>query len=79
MVMAVAFAALAALGWGASDFVGGRAQDRRTPVFSVVAVSELIGVALLVPVVAARGLPPADPRLLLAWVAGLGVHAAAAI
>ena len=68
-----ALAALAALAWGASDFLGGSAQDRRTPVLSVVAVSELIGVALLVPVIAARGLPPGEPRLLLACLAGLGV------
>jgi drug/metabolite transporter (DMT)-like permease len=72
-MMAIGLAALAAVGWGATDFLGGRAQDRRTPVFSVVAVGELVGVALLVPAVAARGLPPADPRLLLACVAGLGV------
>jgi drug/metabolite transporter (DMT)-like permease len=72
-MMAIPLAAVAALGWGVSDFLGGAAQDRRTPVFSVVAIAELIGVVLLVPVVAARGLPPADPRLLLACVAGLGV------
>jgi drug/metabolite transporter (DMT)-like permease len=71
--MAIVLAALAAIGWGASDFLGGSAQDRRTPVLSVVAVSELIGVLLLLPALAARGLPPADPRLLLASVAGLGV------
>jgi drug/metabolite transporter (DMT)-like permease len=71
--MSIALAALAALAWGASDFLGGSAQDRRTPVLSVVAVSELMGVALLVPVIAVRGLPPADPRLLLACLAGLAV------
>jgi drug/metabolite transporter (DMT)-like permease len=72
-MIAIGLAAVAAIGWGATDFLGGAAQDRRTPVFSVVAVGELLGVALLVPVLAARGLPPADPRLLLACVAGLGV------
>jgi drug/metabolite transporter (DMT)-like permease len=72
-MMAIALAALAAIGWGASDFLGGAAQDRHTPVLSVVAASELIGVIVLIPVVAARGLPPADPRLLLAALAGLGV------
>jgi len=72
-MIAIPLAAVAALGWGAADFLGGVAQDRRTPVFSVVALAELMGAGLLVPVVALRGLPPADPRLLLACVAGLGV------
>jgi len=72
-MMAISLAAVAALGWGVSDFLGGAAQDRRTPVLAVVSVAELIGVALLVPVVAARGLPAADPRLLLGCVAGLAV------
>lgn len=72
-MIAISLAAVAALGWGVSDFLGGAAHDRRTPVLSVVAVAELIGVVLLAPVVAARGLPPADPRLLLGCVAGLGV------
>ena len=72
-VIAIPLAAVAALGWGAADFLGGSVQDRRTPVLSVVAVCELIGAVALLPVVAARGLPPADPKLLLACVAGLGV------
>lgn len=72
-MIAIALAAVAALGWGVADFLGGAAQDGRTPVFSIVAVCELIGAVALVPVVATRGLPPADPRLALACVAGLGV------
>jgi drug/metabolite transporter (DMT)-like permease len=72
-MMVVGLALITALGWGTVDFLGGVAQDPRTPVFSVVAVGELLGVAVLVPVVVAHGLPPADPRLLLACVAGLGV------
>jgi drug/metabolite transporter (DMT)-like permease len=72
--MAVLLAALAAAGWGASDFLGGDATQEGTPVFVVVAVSEFLGVALLVPVLIARGIPPgADPRLLLAAVAGIAV------
>ncbi len=73
-VTAVVLAAMAAVGWGASDYFGGDASRAEVPVFVVVAVAELIGVALLVPVLLARGVaPPADPRLLLAGVAGVTV------
>ncbi|MBV8735042.1 MAG: EamA family transporter [Solirubrobacterales bacterium] len=72
--MVVLLAVMAAAGWGASDFFGGDASRRRTPVFVVVAVSELLGLALLVPVLLARGVaPPANPRLLLAAAAGIAV------
>jgi len=73
-VTAVVLAAMAAVGWGASDYFGGDASRAEVPVFVVVAVAELIGVALLVPVLIARGVaPPANPRLLLAVVAGVTV------
>jgi drug/metabolite transporter (DMT)-like permease len=72
--MAVLLAVGAAVGWGASDYFGGDATRRDMPVFVVVAIAELLGVALLVPVLIARGTaPPADPRLLLACVAGVAV------
>jgi drug/metabolite transporter (DMT)-like permease len=73
-VTVVLLAAMAAVGWGASDYFGGDASRAEVPVFVVVAVAELIGVALLVPVLVARGVaPPANPRLLLAVVAGVTV------
>jgi drug/metabolite transporter (DMT)-like permease len=66
-------AATAALTWGAADYFGGASRGR-TPVFMIVAVSELFGLCLLTPVLVARGIPPpASPHLLLAAVAGLGV------
>ncbi len=72
--MAVLLAVMAAMGWGAADFFGGDVSRRRTPVFVVVAVSELIGVVLLAPVLIARGIPlPGSPRMLLAVVAGIAV------
>jgi drug/metabolite transporter (DMT)-like permease len=72
--MPIALAIAAAAGWGASDFFGGDASRRRTPVLVVVAVSELIGLGLLLPVLLVRGVgPPDDPRLLLAAVAGIAV------
>jgi drug/metabolite transporter (DMT)-like permease len=71
--MTILLALSAALGWGAADFFGGRARQR-TPVFVVLAVSQLIGLAILVPVLVARGVPlPDNPRLLFACLAGLGV------
>lgn len=74
--MAILLAIVAAVGWGATDFYGGQASRRETSVFVVVGVSELLGAALLIPVLVARGsAPPANPRLLLAGVAGLAVTA----
>ena len=74
--MAILLAVAAAVGWGATDFYGGQASRRDTSVFVVVGVSELLGAALLIPVLVARGsAPPANPRLLLAAVAGLSVTA----
>jgi drug/metabolite transporter (DMT)-like permease len=71
--MMILLAVGAAVGWGAADFFGG-AFRRQTPVFVIVAVSELIGLVMLVPVLIARGIPlPDNPRLLLSCVAGLGV------
>jgi len=70
--MAVLLGIAAAVGWGASDFFGGDASRHDTPVFVVVAVAQLIGLALLAPVLLVRGVaPPLDSRLLLAAVAGV--------
>jgi drug/metabolite transporter (DMT)-like permease len=72
--MAILLAAIAAVGWGASDYFGGDASRREVPVFVIVAIAELIGVVLLLPALIARGAPPpADPRLLVAALAGLSV------
>src|SRR5581483_11975152 len=72
--MVILLAIVAALGWGASDYFGGDASRREVPVFVVVALAELLGVVLLVPVLVIRGTPPPDdPRLLLGAVAGLSV------
>ena len=74
--MPILLAIGAAVGWGATDFLGGQASRRDTSVFLIVAVPDLIGAALLVPVLVARGsAPPDSPRLLLAAVAGLAVTA----
>jgi drug/metabolite transporter (DMT)-like permease len=70
---AIWLGALAALGWGAADYFGG-ASGERTPVFVVVAVSELLGLGLLIPVLLARGAPPPPAMsLLLAAIAGAAV------
>jgi drug/metabolite transporter (DMT)-like permease len=70
---AIWLGALAAVGWGAADYFGG-ASGERTPVFVVVAVSELLGLGLLIPVLLARGVPPpSGTSLLLAAVAGAAV------
>ena len=74
--MAILFAAAAAIGWGASDFFGGDASRRDTSVFVIVALSELLGVLLLLPALVVRGVaPPTNPRLLFAVLAGVAVTA----
>jgi len=70
---AIWLGALAAAAWGAADYFGGAAGGR-TPVFVVVAVSELLGLGVLVPVLVTRGVPPPSVApLLLAAVAGAAV------
>jgi drug/metabolite transporter (DMT)-like permease len=70
---AIWLAACAAVGWGAADYFGGASRGR-TSVLVIVAVSESLGLCLLIPVLIARGVPlPASPRLLLAAVAGAAV------
>jgi drug/metabolite transporter (DMT)-like permease len=70
---AIWLAAVAAAAWGAADYFGGASRGQ-TPVLVIVAVSELLGLCLFIPVLVVRGVPlPASPRLLLAAVAGVGV------
>jgi len=74
--MPILLAVAAAVGWGASDFYGGDALRRDTSVFAVVALSELLGVTVLLVALVVRGVPPpANPQLLLAAVAGVAVTA----
>jgi drug/metabolite transporter (DMT)-like permease len=73
-MIVVLLAAITAIGWGVSDFFGGDASRDGTPVFLVVALAELLGALLVVPVLVARGTPPPDnPRLLFAALAGVAV------
>ncbi|MEO8967224.1 MAG: DMT family transporter [Solirubrobacteraceae bacterium] len=72
--MVILLAVGAAIGWGASDYFGGDASRRDTPVFVIVAVAELLGGVLLAPILIFRGTSlPADPRLLFAALAGVAV------
>jgi drug/metabolite transporter (DMT)-like permease len=73
-MIAVLLAAGAAIGWGASDFFGGDASGQDTPVFTVVAIAELLGTLVVAPVLITRGIPPPDsPQLLFAALAGVAV------
>jgi drug/metabolite transporter (DMT)-like permease len=70
--MVILGAVAAALGWGVSDYFGGHVSQREAPVFAIVAISELLGVGLLLAPLLVRGVPlPATPRLLVAAAAGL--------
>lgn len=75
-MIAIVLAVATAAGWGTSDYFGGDASRRDTPVFVVVALAQLVGLALLAPVLIGRGVaPPPSPRLLLAAVSGVAVTA----
>jgi drug/metabolite transporter (DMT)-like permease len=63
-------AVAAAIGWGISDYLGGHVSQREAPVFAIVAISELLGVVLLAPILIAGSGAPASPRLLFAVLAG---------
>src|ERR1700728_278357 len=70
--MLILGAVAAAIGWGISDYLGGDISQREAPVFMIVAISELLGVLLLLPVLIAQGTAiPDSPRLLLAVLAGI--------
>lgn len=71
MTWAFGSAGIAALAWGCSDFLAGMLA-RRLPVMTVLIWSKIAAAVLALMVVAARGtMPPADPHLLLAVVAGV--------
>lgn len=73
-MIAVLLAIATALGWGASDYFGGDSSRHQTPVLVVLAIVEAVGLVILLPVLAARGIgPPVNGRLLLAVVAGTAV------
>jgi len=72
--MTILLAVTTAVGWGAADYFGGDASRSETPVFVIVAITELIGLVPVVAILVARGsLPPDDPRLLLAALSGVAV------
>ncbi|MFG1944857.1 EamA family transporter [Nonomuraea sp. NPDC048826] len=71
-MIAIALALGAALGWGASDFLGGL-KSRSLPLLSVLLVSQAAALILLATVMAIRGASPPDPAFLVqAAIAGLG-------
>jgi drug/metabolite transporter (DMT)-like permease len=73
-MIAILLAITTALSWGASDYFGGDSSRHETPVFVVLAIVQAAGLAILVPVMAARGIPPpVNGRLLLAAAAGAAV------
>lgn len=73
-MIAILLAVATALGWGASDYFGGDSSRHQTPVFVVLAIVQAAGLAILVPVLVARGIaPPVNGRLLLAAAAGAAV------
>lgn len=78
-MIAVALGLGSSLAWGVADFLGGLASRRRS-VLSVLVVSQMVGLALLLPVVAVRGDgPPAAHHLLVAGTSAfVGVGALAA-
>jgi drug/metabolite transporter (DMT)-like permease len=73
-MLVILLAAVAAIGWGASDYFGGDTSSRNVPVFTIVAVAELIGAVMMLPVLVVHGtLPPARPGLAFAAAAGVAV------
>src|SRR5712691_7708420 len=73
-MLVILLAAVAAIGWGASDYFGGDTSSRDVPVFTIVAVAELVGGIMMLPVLAVHGtLPPVNPGLAFAAAAGVAV------
>jgi drug/metabolite transporter (DMT)-like permease len=77
-VIAVALGLTSSLAWGIADFMGGLAS-RRMPVLIVLAVSQVVGLLLLIAVVAAQAEGPPEARHLvvaaLSAFAGVGALA----
>jgi drug/metabolite transporter (DMT)-like permease len=73
-MFAILLAVTTALSWGASDYFGGDSSRHETPVFVVLVIVQAAGLAILVPVLVARGIPaPVNGRLLQAAAAGVAV------
>jgi drug/metabolite transporter (DMT)-like permease len=73
-MLVIFLAVVAAIGWGASDYFGGDAAGHDAPVFAIVALAELIGATMMIPVLAVHGTwPPIEPGLALAAAAGVAV------
>jgi drug/metabolite transporter (DMT)-like permease len=73
-MLVIFLAVVAAIGWGASDYFGGDAAGHDAPVFAIVAIAELIGATMMIPVLAVHGTwPPIEPGLALAAAAGVAV------
>ncbi len=72
--MVVLLALAAAVGWGATDYLGGNATRGDRSVLLVLATSQLLGVLLLLPALIAHATPPpVTPGLLFAGLAGVAV------
>lgn len=70
--MSHALAVMASIAYGAADFLGGLATKRGSTVFSVVVVSQAVGLVLVL--LALPFLPPSSPTVLdLAWGAAGGL------
>jgi drug/metabolite transporter (DMT)-like permease len=76
-MLAVLLALGASLGWGVSDFLGGR-KARSAPLLSVLLVSQATALVVVAAFVAVRGVGPSDGRYLL-WAAAAGAGEAVAI
>lgn len=73
-MLVILLAVVAAVGWGASDYFGGDTSRHELPVFTIVAVAELIGGGLMIPILVVHGTwPPIQPGLALAAAAGVAV------
>jgi drug/metabolite transporter (DMT)-like permease len=75
--LAVVLALGASLGWGFSDFLGGR-KARTAPLLSVLLVSQAVSLVVVAALVAARGAGPPDAHHLY-WAALAGAGEAVAL
>ncbi|MEV4160484.1 DMT family transporter [Nonomuraea dietziae] len=70
-MLAIALALGASLAWGTSDFLGGL-KSRKTPLLSVLLISQITALALLTVIVVVRGASPPDAAS-LGWAAAAGL------